>query len=173
MSEEVCPVCKREMEDMRHVGVECFYQVDEIVPQMEPKPIFVEVDANTAIWGTTRMYPAGTRDHHTSVSTGPHSSRIDIEQLPIDPIRLMENKVFSMRCCKDCRADFLSALKDWADGVSQARMRRLVHEAEMAIEDNHTGAFVRDNGTIRELTEDECAAFEKERGHPPVRVRQE
>lgn len=163
MSElEVCPICSRRVEDMRHVGVECFYQVDEVVPRMEPTPIFVEVSADTAIWGITRTYPAGTRDHHTAVSTGPHSSRIVIDQLPIDGVRLAENRMFSIRCCKDCRADFLNVLKRWADG-EEIRER----------EGTGTGAFVRDNGTIRELTEDECLAFEKERGHPPVRVRQE
>lgn len=33
MENETCPICTRIMEDSRHVGVECFYDVLEVAPK--------------------------------------------------------------------------------------------------------------------------------------------
>ena len=139
---------------------------------MMPYLTFVEVSPSSIIWGITRTYPAGTRDHFITRNESDNVLMLETEQVPIDGIRLMERSIFSMRCCKDCRADFLDMLKSWANGQSSARMERMLHEADVTME-GHTGAFIRENGTLRKMTEAECVAFEQERGHPPVKVTQD
>ena len=59
---ENCPVCGEITEDMRHVAIECFYAVDEIVPSFGKKQIFQEVPMKSAIWGKTRTYSNGKID---------------------------------------------------------------------------------------------------------------
>lgn len=123
-----CPICTEEEEDMRHVMVECFYQVDEIVPQSQPTKFFKEVTQDGTYLGLTRRYSEGTRDEHfveeeTFTEAGNPLTKIGIKQVPIDPIRLLELTGFNLTCCKACRGDFLMMLKDWADGKKVPRWR--------------------------------------------------
>lgn len=115
---EFCPICKLEMEDRRHVSVECFYEVNEYVPTAEKSMFFTQVDEGVGIWGHTRRYYDGTRDHHESIPTGPNSSRVEVSQVPIDPpdIRLLERQLYSLDCCKRCRHEFLMVFKMWSQG---------------------------------------------------------
>jgi hypothetical protein len=126
---DVCPICEKKTVDMRHVGVECFYNVSEITNKVNESKIFVEVDEKTAYWGTTRRYPEGTRDHwkvdenytrkvklEDGKEIGVDHTKIDIEQLPIEKIRLLEKALFSINCCKSCRSDFLAIFKSWTEG---------------------------------------------------------
>lgn len=125
---DVCPICKKKTVDMRHVGVECFYDVSEITNKVQESQIFVEVDEKTAYWGTTRRYPEGTRDHwkvdenyikKVKLDDGKEidvdHTKIGIKQLPIGKIRLLEKALFSINCCKSCRSDFLSIFKSWTE----------------------------------------------------------
>ena len=100
-----CPICQGEMDDTRHVGVECFYAVDEVAPNAEKRPIFREVDADGGYWGTTRRYPAGTKDKHRIVEIRAVESKVETDQVPVPPIRLIELSLYSVTCCKSCRAD--------------------------------------------------------------------
>ena len=47
MTEQYCPICCREMHDQRHVLVECFYQVDEIVKSAKPTSITKRIGETT------------------------------------------------------------------------------------------------------------------------------
>jgi len=116
---ETCPICHREMEDRRHVGVECFYDVKEVVPTAQEHVIFNEVDRKTAYWGITRHYPKGTRDKwfvkkRFVDKNGIKHTETGIRQVPAKPVRLLEKKIFSVACCKSCpdmpkiQADFIS-----------------------------------------------------------------
>lgn len=116
-----CPVCEGDMEDTRHVGVECFYDVNEVVPSAEKRPVFQEVSEGASIWGMTRRYPAGTRDKHSTHKTGESSYKIETAQEPIAAIRLVENQIYSVTCCKSCRADFLDMFGKWAKGELRPR----------------------------------------------------
>jgi hypothetical protein len=119
--ENLCPICGKEMEDTRHVGVECFYDVHEVVPDAVKSVIFKEVDEGTTYWGVTRHYPEGTKDNHFVESEGKteagfKTTKIGIKQDPIPKIRLLEDSLFSVTCCKSCRADFLWIFGQWAKG---------------------------------------------------------
>ena len=40
---DVCPICKKKTVDMRHVGVDCFYDVSEITNKVQESQILIEV----------------------------------------------------------------------------------------------------------------------------------
>ena len=119
---DVCPVCQGDMEDTRHVGVECFYDVHEVAPTADKRQFFQEVPENGSYWGVTRRYPAGTKDSHRFVSTGENSSKMETDQIPVAPIRLFENSLYSVTCCKSCRADFLQMFGRWSRGELRPRV---------------------------------------------------
>lgn len=119
MSDRICPICGEMAEDMRHVGVECFYDVKEYVPSAEERMIFKEVDENGSYWGRTRRYPAGTKDSFSSRPEIRNGETINIcttTQVPIEKIRLIESSNYSKECCKSCRHDFLCMFKMWSEG---------------------------------------------------------
>ena len=120
MRTEKCPVCGKEMEDQRHVGVECFYNVQEAVPSARTSTIFKEVDAKGTYWGVTRRYKKGTKDKWVvtgrSVKNGVPHTRVDTKQVRVKGVRLLEDTLFSVTCCKSCRGDFLRLFRAWSRG---------------------------------------------------------
>lgn len=152
MSEEkiqMCPICKGEMEDTRHVAVECFYAVNEIVPEVKEIPIFQEVPEEASIWGITRQYDNGTKDdfssEHGGYTEGGHPiTKINRTQKPLEnpKIRLLEKTMYSLTCCKSCRADFMDLLRRWNAG-------------EFISSPGEGDIPVRIGGTIKYITEDE------------------
>jgi len=61
------------------------------------------------------------------------------------------NLFFTLLVCKDCRADWMSAIANWFGQVPKPR------------EGTGTGVFIRDNGTNREATEEEVERMRRER----------
>lgn len=49
---EKCQVCGQVDEDIRHVGVECFYAVDEVVPEAEEQ-LVLQRSGKRFPWGYT------------------------------------------------------------------------------------------------------------------------
>lgn len=118
MSDEKCPICGKMTEDMRHVSVECFYDVHEVVPEAKLEQHFIEVDPKGTYWGITRTYSNGKRDDFSAeeVKTEKNTTRIINSPTEITGIRLMEIGLYRMNCCKSCRADFLEMLEQWYHG---------------------------------------------------------
>ncbi len=144
---EICPVCNGDMEDSRHVSVECFYDVHEVVPEADKSTIFREVEFDAAIWGVTRRYSGGTKDRHVVNQDG-NVTRITIEQDPVPPIRLVDQSVYSVTCCKACRGDFLRMFGKWARGKLRERRD----------DDDDRCIPVRVNGSTVMMTRDEYDA---------------
>ena len=145
-----CPICKNETEDMRHVSVECFYAVDEVVPEVKKEQIFTEVKKEGSYWGYTRTYPEGTRDKFITkekqVKKGETPvTEITIKQQPVDGVRLLEKDIYSINCCKNCRADFLSVFEQWSEG-------NFSEDTEYNEEANIP---IRENGAIRYISKAE------------------
>jgi hypothetical protein len=115
--ENFCPICQGDMDDTRHVGVECFYEVHEVAPQADKVIFLKEVESDGFYWGVTRRYPAGTRDKFRTAPTGENSIRLDTEQEPIAAARAVEVPVYQVTCCKSCRADFLRMFGQWSRGA--------------------------------------------------------
>jgi hypothetical protein len=150
MSEQqFCPVCQGDMDDTRHVGVECFYEVHEVVPSAEKRPFFSEVEETASIWGTTRRYPAGTKDKRRVIKTGENSSKIETDQVPIPAIRLYENHLYRVTCCKSCRGDFLQVFGKWSRGELRPRRQ----------DDDEANIPVRVNGATVMMTRTEYDQF--------------
>lgn len=130
---KICPICNREMEDTRHVGVECFYAVNEYIPDVIEVKFMRPVSLTGAYWGITRTYHNGTKDKFICTEQEPHIVKLDdgseytIPSTKIDRIqeslpedeqtqRFLEIGVYQMTCCKSCRADFLEMLTSWRKG---------------------------------------------------------
>ena len=117
---ENCPICGKEMEDSRHVSVECFYAVEEVVPRAKKSVMLQEVTKKGSYWGITRRYPRGTRDKwfvaKRGVKKGIKTTKIETRQISAKPVRLLENAIYTMGCCKSCRGDFLRLLGEWSRG---------------------------------------------------------
>ena len=146
--DRICPVCQGDMEDQRHVGVECFYDVHEVAPMATKRRIFFEVDDKASVWGLTRRYPAGTEDKHRVVPTGEHSSRIETDQVPVPAIRLCNVTIYDVTCCKSCRGEFLNMFGQWARGKLRERRQ----------DDDEANIPVRVNGATVMMTRAEFDA---------------
>ena len=128
MSDRDCMVCgEKDDPDIRHVGVECGYMVneDDIVPDAKEEQIFREIPEDFPLWGVSRRYANGTRDEFevetladtiTRGGSRVSHSKINTTQVPVPPIRLAQDAVFTITCCKSCRSDFLQVLKRWRNG---------------------------------------------------------
>ncbi|MCX4196792.1 hypothetical protein OMR07_15440 [Methylobacterium organophilum] len=154
-----CPIClDAEVEDMRHIAVECFYDVSEVAPEATRKPIFCEVPDDTAIWGVTRRYPAGTRDRFVTEDGGQTEGgtpliRLRTVQDPIGGIRLAEKETYSLDCCKSCRGTFLTLFGAWSRGEHVRRSEP----------DEIHNIPVRQNGAIVYLSEEQFRQWEIDR----------
>jgi hypothetical protein len=113
---EKCRVCGKEFEDMRHVGVECLYDVKSLAPNCTKERVFTEVPEGPVYLESTRHYPEGTVDKLTVVKSEEKNVKINTRQVPVPAIRLLEKNLFVVDCCKDCRGDFLKIFKEWSEG---------------------------------------------------------
>lgn len=122
MSERTCIVCgDTDVDDMRHVDVECFYHVGEIVPQATPRTVFREVPSQAHPLGRTRRYWEGSADalrtwRCDNPGPGEADVRVETVEEPLPPIRLVEVTTWGVRCCKPCRGRFLDLFAHWARG---------------------------------------------------------
>jgi hypothetical protein len=115
---KICPICNEEIEDMRHVTIECFYAVHEVVPQMEQEKIYVEVPMKGNYLAKTYVYKEGIEERVCAIKkededfiryeTVEHETKL--------PIRFVEKQSYISNCCKRCRADFLDVLRKWRNG---------------------------------------------------------
>lgn len=117
---DICPICKRKTEDIRHVSVECFYAVDEIIPETEHEVVFKEIPKEGSHLGKTRTYKEGTIDDF-HIEEEEREDKTPICHVinnpkPTNEIRLLELNVYRRNCCKSCRADFMQMMKDWSQG---------------------------------------------------------
>lgn len=145
MSETVCPVCTRPMEDTRRLLVECFYDVSEVAPSAVKVPFLREVADAAVTWFTTRRYPAGTRDMKRCVRTEEGNLRLVDHADPLPPLRVEERVGYLFMCCKSCRGDFLTMLGAWARG-----------DLALPSEPSETANVpIRVNGAVRYVTEED------------------
>lgn len=116
---EICPICRKETKDIRHVGVECNYDVEEIIPDINKKKFYYPISMDKTYWGTTKIYYSGTVGKLEII---PKENITEIVRkqilLPEDEQtqRFIEIPVFQILCCKSCRADFLEVFKQWRQG---------------------------------------------------------
>lgn len=143
---DLCLICGDEMEDRRHVAVECFYNVHEVAPNASKNLVLVEVPEESSIWGMTRRYREGSRDRPVVAANGVTAggtpiTEVRMEQDPIPPVRLAEKHEFSVECCKTCRAEFLQVFGMWARG-EMVKREQPGPEADIPVRDLGSIRFI-------------------------------
>jgi hypothetical protein len=113
---EKCPICGKESEDMRHVGVECLYEVNEFVPSAVRETVLSEVPEGKVYLAKTKHFPAGTVDELFVSEVKGNTTVLKVKQVPVPAVRLLEKSLFNVSCCKRCRGDFLRLFKAWSEG---------------------------------------------------------
>lgn len=143
--EELCQRCGEKGEDRRTLWMACFYEMSELgIPftreallQTDPTHLKLHKEA-----------PKLNLSNGQSFNIG--SGEVTTDQ------PLSVKKFFTLRVCKDCRGDWLAAIKKW-------------FETEVSRESCGSGIFVRRNGRNVEITEEEWYRDNPDR--KPVRVK--
>ena len=122
---EECQRCGERGEDRRTLWMACLYQMSELgLPFSERQIMGVSTPQN----GTEKL-----RFTNMEVPT--------FADPPADA-KPYPNRFYTLRVCKDCRGDWMGAIKAWFGAV-------LVRES------CGSGIFVRENGSTVEITEEE------------------
>lgn len=135
MSEETCVRCGDVGEDRRTLRMACFYAMDELnVPFTEEK-VVGQLYART---GTKDLW-LGNEAELRAKGFRPHK----VPEYSEEPTGNLTASIFSLRVCKDCRGSWMRTIERWFNTLDERR------------KSPGTGIFVRENGTIIEVTEDE------------------
>ena len=126
MSEGKCQRCGEMGHDRRTLFMDCFYQMNELrIP-------------------FSQMAITGKRNDMTGQETLPKFNvKVPIWSEPLGDEHRWS--FYTLRVCKDCRASWMHAIKNWFDNPPACE------------QETGTGVYVRDCGTNRELTEREIA----------------
>lgn len=135
IDDDVCQRCKQEMNgDGRTLWMACFYAMNELGLPFDELEITGKV---------------GFKVGEEALPT----SGIKVPKFQI-PQEAKENghRFFTLRTCKDCRAEWMNAIKEW-------------FEAPMEIsKPTGTGVYIRKNGATVEATPEEVAELERRSG---------
>lgn len=147
--DEICPVCGQQTEDMRHVDVECFYQVNERAPHIKEREVLIAVDPEKSYFGLLRRYTGGEQQHADFERTGTTTTiHRRWEPMAQPELTVLPQNVYGIRCCKACRADFIGLFLRWSKG-------EFVQPEEA---DEERNIPVRENGHLVMLTRAEWDA---------------
>jgi hypothetical protein len=135
---ELCARCGEEGEDRRTLWMACFYAMQELGIMFDrsiallPPP---SAELNVAEEPTVLDIPNGP-----SITIG--SGKVQTDAL------LTPMQFFTLRVCKDCRADWMQAIVSWFNSSQN--------------KGPGTGIFIRRNGANVEVTEEEFRKFKEE-----------
>ena len=128
-SGEKCVKCGEEGEDRRTLWMACFYAMEELgVPfeEVQIKGTVHELD-----WTERKpLFLGGPTMNVSHFKEEQRGSRTD-------------HRFYTLRVCKNCRADWMSTIKDWFNSA-------LIPQAGCG-----SGIFVRENGVNVEITLEE------------------
>jgi hypothetical protein len=108
-----------ECSDLRYVSIDCFYNVCEIVPNVEMSEVFEKIPTDEPIFGVTYRYDNGMKDVPHYRTSDSKTYRFTMDSVPMEKpnIRLLPVKLYTQRCCRACRQEFLTTFNAWCDGV--------------------------------------------------------
>jgi hypothetical protein len=130
---ERCQRCGEVGEDRRTLWMACFYEMNELPIPFEQVQLRGDLHEKT---GEEKVqYPSFV-----------HTSPVFSET----PTASHEWKFYQLRVCKDCRADWMSAIQQWFENVEPK-------------DEPDTSIFVRDKGTNRQVTEEEFRRMQEKR----------
>lgn len=133
MSDEKCVRCGEEGEDRRTLWMACFYAMEELGIPFEKEVLF----------------HADTKDLERVKEPVAFDSKISKEKIVLQSgtVRssgeLHPRQLYTLRVCKDCRADWMAAIEGWFKTPAPG------------LRGTGTGVWIRDHGTNREATPEE------------------
>lgn len=151
MSEEQCKRCGSVEEDLRTLHMACFYALEETGIPLEQEVVLKAPEGANFEFEkeptTIKLPGPGNR----TMTLGSGTVKTDAALVP--------GNQYTIRVCKSCRADWMQYLEHWW----AAR--------DVKVKPTGTGAYIRERGSVREMTQEEVEEFERKRGHPPARVK--
>ena len=148
MDGDKCMRCGEVGEDRRTLWMSCFYAMEELGIPFETEVLFAAdlADCTPAKAPVSIDLP------------GPGKKKINLQSGTVTCTGELKPRVlYTLRVCKDCRAEWLTCIADWF--VCQKRIDNTTG----------TGVFLRKHGATVEATPAEVAAM-RESGREPVRV---
>lgn len=143
-SGEKCQRCGEVGEDRRTLWMACLYEMSEL-----GLPFGNDVRFRASLEQLTRMKGPTQIKLSTGEALNLTSGSVKTSG------ELFPEKFYTLRVCKDCRADWMFAIKGWFENPSPP-------------EKVGSGIFVRSGGTTVEITEEEWKRLNPDR--EPVRV---
>lgn len=143
--DEKCQRCGEVGEDRRTLWMACFYEMQELGLPFTRKPL---LEADPVHLKLHKPAPTINLSNGQMLSIG--SGEVTTDQ------PLGGRQFYTLRVCKDCRGDWLAAIKTW-------------FEAPRAKEHVGSGIFVRRNGANVEITEKEWYQMHPDK--EPVRMK--
>lgn len=144
---ERCDRCKSTGADRRTLWMACFYAMDELgLPFGNANLWTVSEDTITA---TTEKIPYSTRGYRNG-EPFEESGTVDRNIYRANG-EASRRDFFTLRVCKRCRAEWMNAIAVWFRTPPNGED----HDADTPAESIGSGIFVRENGSIREITREE------------------
>lgn len=144
--EEKCQRCGEVDQDRRTLWMACFYEMMELGIPFDELDIYGEVNKKVG-------------EEYKSIF-GEHKFRCPTFEKPKGRKEDQRgHKFFTLRVCKDCRADWMTAIKTWFEDTPDPK------------ESCGSGIFIRENGTNREITREEWDR--RNPGREPVIIQSE
>lgn len=135
---EVCQRCGEKGEDRRTLWMSCFYAMEELgIPFKQQKLL-------------GKLYPmVGTEELKFlgRENDDPRFPKHTVPKYADEPTGAYEHGIYSLRVCKECRSQWMDAIKHWFNIVLPKR------------ESCGSGIFVRQNGAVQEVTMEEWQAL--------------
>jgi len=149
--QEKCARCGEMGEDRRTLWMACFYAMEELGLPFERDILFD---------GDPRDMTMGQEPVSIELP-GPKGEKLTLEPGTVKCSGdLTPRHFYTMRVCKACRAEWMQQIKSW------------FHCPKRIDKPTGTGAYIRENGANREMTQEEVDQFTKERGYEPCRIKQ-
>jgi len=135
MSGEKCCRCGEEGEDRRTLHMACFYAMEELGLPFEKEVLFHAELKDLKKVKDPVSFDLKHGEKPFKLTIAPGTVKCKGELTP--------HQLYTLRVCKDCRADWMQAIKEWFK--QNPKLEKSCG----------SGIFVRRNGSTVEITEDE------------------
>lgn len=145
MSDEKCVRCGEEGEDRRTLQMACFYAMEELGLPFEQQTLFHAEPKDLELVKPPVTFDFGVLKGLLVLESGTVRSSGELHP----------KQLYTLLVCKDCRADWMTAIETWFKGPRPLRLG------------SGTGVWIRENGTNREATPEEVADMTRKSAENP------
>lgn len=146
---EMCDRCGSVGADRRTLWMACLYNMIELAVPFEQvdvwtvEPESISTTTESVPYTSTLHRPDGTTETTTGTFERKHHTAVGIAH---------KRRFHTLRVCKRCRAEWMAAIEAWFLSTPQGADHDADEPDDTGI---GSGIFVRDNGAIREITQEE------------------